>query len=63
MICSMNKAQSESGEIRPTDPDMKWTGWALDMLRGMVEVDDRTKRMTAQQQGQILRGLMHRTTR
>jgi hypothetical protein len=29
----MDMAQSDSGEIRPTDPDMHWTGWALDKLR------------------------------
>jgi len=54
MICSMNMAQPD--EILPTDPDLKWTGWALDMLREMVEIDCRTKRMTAQQQGAILAG-------
>ena len=54
MIRSMDMAQPD--EIRPTDPDLKWTGWALDMLREMVEIDGRTKRMTALQQGQILAG-------
>jgi hypothetical protein len=52
----MDETQSDSDEIKPTDPDMKWTGWALDMLRDMVETDNRTKRMTAQQQAQILAG-------
>ena len=56
MIRSMNNPQSESDEIRPADPDMKWTGWALDMLRSMIEVDDRTKRMIARQQEQTPRG-------
>ncbi|MGO1077166.1 hypothetical protein [Inquilinus sp. CA228] len=56
MIRSMDMAQSDSDEIRPTDPDMKWTGWALDSLRYVVELDIRTKRMTAQEQSQILRG-------
>jgi len=48
----MNKAESDSDETRPTDPDMKWTGWALDMLRSMIEVDDRTKRALLRQQEQ-----------
>ena len=52
----MNNPQSDSEEIRPTDPDMKWTGWALDMLRSMIEVDDRTKRMLVRQQEQAQRG-------
>ena len=52
----MNKAESDSDETRPTDPDMKWTGWALDMLRSMIEVDDRTKRMLMRQQEQSPRG-------
>ena len=52
----MSNPESDSDEIRPTDPDMKWTGWALDMLRGMIEIDDRTKRMIARQQEQIPRG-------
>ncbi|MGO1079799.1 hypothetical protein [Inquilinus sp. CA228] len=56
MLRSMDMAQSDSDEIRPTDPDMKWTGWALDSLRYVVELDIRTKRMTAQEQSQILRG-------
>ncbi len=46
----MDKAQSDSGEIRPTDPDLKWTGWALERLREAIEIDSRTKRMTADQQ-------------
>ncbi|MDR6292447.1 MULTISPECIES: hypothetical protein [Inquilinus] len=46
----MDMTQSDSGEIRPTDPDLKWTGWALDRLREAVEIDSRTKRMTADQQ-------------
>jgi len=33
MICSMDEAQSASGETRPADPDLHWTGWALDTLR------------------------------
>lgn len=46
----MNEAQSDSEEIRPTDPDMKWSGWALDTLREVVALDMRTKRSTATQQ-------------
>ena len=56
MIRSMSSPQSDFDEIRPTDPDMKWTGWALDMLRSMIEVDDRTKRMLVRQQEQSPRG-------
>ena len=46
----MDRAQSDSDEIKPTDPDMHWTGWALDALRELVESDLRTKRMTERQQ-------------
>ena len=49
MMRSMSdEAQSEP--IRPTDPDMNWTGWALDTLRQAVEIDMRCKRMTERQQ-------------
>jgi len=50
MVCSMDMAQPDPGEIRPTDPDLKWTGWALGTLRELVEIDMRSKRMLAQQQ-------------
>ncbi|MGO1077196.1 hypothetical protein [Inquilinus sp. CA228] len=50
MIRSMDVAQSDSDEIRPTDPDMKWTGWALDSLRELVTIDLRTKRIISTQQ-------------
>ncbi|OWJ55847.1 hypothetical protein [Inquilinus limosus] len=46
----MHEASSESREIRPADPDLHWTGWALDTLRELVSIDMRTKRMTATQQ-------------
>jgi hypothetical protein len=46
----MNRAQSDSDEIKPTDPDMHWTGWALDALRELVQSDLRTKRMIERQQ-------------
>ncbi|WP_343713663.1 hypothetical protein [Inquilinus sp.] len=46
----MNEASSESRELRPADPDLHWTGWALDTLRELVSIDMRTKRMTATQQ-------------
>src|SRR3954469_15151919 len=49
MIRSMDTAQSDSDEIKPTDPDMHWTGWALDALRELVQSDLRTKRMIEQQ--------------
>ena len=46
----MDMAQSDSDEIKPTDPDMHWTGWALDALRELVQSDQRTKRMIERQQ-------------
>jgi hypothetical protein len=46
----MDMAQSDSDEIKPTDPDMHWTGWALDALRELVQSDLRTKRMIERQQ-------------
>ncbi|MGL4962464.1 MAG: hypothetical protein ACRC67_14615 [Inquilinus sp.] len=52
----MNNPQSDSDEIKPTDPDMKWTGWALDKLREIVDLDISTKRATVREQSQILRG-------
>ncbi|MGL4960114.1 MAG: hypothetical protein ACRC67_02690, partial [Inquilinus sp.] len=36
--------------IKPTDPDMKWTGWALDTLRELVAIDMLSKRMISTQQ-------------
>ncbi|OWJ66661.1 hypothetical protein [Inquilinus limosus] len=36
--------------IRPTDPDMHWTGWALHLVRQAAEMDMRVKRMTERQQ-------------
>ena len=50
MIRSMDMAQSDSEEIKPTDPDMKWTGWALDTLRELVAIDMLSKRMISTQQ-------------
>ncbi|MGO1077681.1 hypothetical protein [Inquilinus sp. CA228] len=44
MIRSVDEAQSD--EVRPTDPDMNWTGWALHTLREAVEIDMRCKRLT-----------------
>ena len=44
----MDMAQTD--EIKPTDPDMHWTGWALDALRELVQSDLRTKRMIERQQ-------------
>ena len=35
---------------------MKWTGWALDKLREIVDLDISTKRAIAREQSQILRG-------
>jgi hypothetical protein len=50
IIRSMDMAQTDPDQARPTDPDLHWTGWALDTLREVVEIDIRSKRMTAQQQ-------------
>ncbi|WP_395680473.1 hypothetical protein [Inquilinus sp.] len=44
----MDMAQSEP--IKPTDPDMLWTGWALHLVREAAEMDMRIKRMTERQQ-------------
>ncbi|MGO1075373.1 hypothetical protein [Inquilinus sp. CA228] len=52
----MDRTQSDSDEIKPTDPDMKWTGWALDKLREIVDLDITTKRATVREQERILRG-------
>jgi len=52
----MDMAQSDSDEVKPTDPDMKWTGWALDKLRELVDLDISTKRAIVREQSQILRG-------
>ncbi|WP_395675274.1 hypothetical protein [Inquilinus sp.] len=52
----MDEPHSESDRIKPTDPDMHWTGWALDKLREIVDLDISTKRMTAREQDRILRG-------
>lgn len=51
----MDNPQSDSGETkpgeaRPSDPDLKWAGWALNMLRETVEIDMRAKRLAVQQQ-------------
>ena len=35
---------------RPTDPDLRWTDWALHTLREAVEIDMRCKRLTERQQ-------------
>jgi hypothetical protein len=48
MLCSMDEAQSEP--IRPTAPDMHWTGWALSTLREAAEIDMRCKRLIERQQ-------------
>jgi hypothetical protein len=44
----MDMAQPEP--IRPTDPDMNWTDWALRTLREAAEIDMRCKRLTERQQ-------------
>ncbi len=42
--------EPQSDEIKPTDPDLKWTGWALDTLREAVAIDMQSKRSTATRQ-------------
>jgi hypothetical protein len=46
----MDMAQSDSEPTRPTDPDLRWTDWALHTLRDAVEIDMRCKRLTERQQ-------------
>ncbi|WP_395675656.1 hypothetical protein [Inquilinus sp.] len=46
----MNEAPSDSAELRPADPDLHWTGWALDTLREVVAIDMQSKRSTATRQ-------------
>ncbi|WP_034853774.1 hypothetical protein [Inquilinus limosus] len=46
----MAQTDGEAGEARPTDPDLNWTGWALEKLREVVEIDIRSKRLTERQQ-------------
>ncbi|MGK9170818.1 hypothetical protein KXR53_31270, partial [Inquilinus limosus] len=54
----MEMAQTDagSGEARRSDPDLNWTGWALDKLREVVEIDIRCKRLTERQQQATLAG-------
>ncbi|WP_225766812.1 hypothetical protein [Inquilinus sp. Marseille-Q2685] len=47
---TMAQTDADSGEARPSDPDLKWTGWALEKLREVVEIDARCKRLTERQQ-------------
>ncbi|MGK9237305.1 hypothetical protein KXS07_11510, partial [Inquilinus limosus] len=46
----MAQTDGEAGESRPSDPDLNWTGWALEKLREVVEIDIRSKRLTERQQ-------------
>jgi len=46
----MDMAQSDSEPTRPTDPDLKWTEWALHKLRDAVEIDMRCKELIERQQ-------------
>ncbi|MFE0756402.1 hypothetical protein ACFW16_20740 [Inquilinus sp. NPDC058860] len=47
---SMAQTDRDATEARPADPDLNWTGWALEKLRDVVDIDIRSKRMTLQQQ-------------
>ncbi|WP_225767018.1 hypothetical protein [Inquilinus sp. Marseille-Q2685] len=47
---TMAQTDADSGEARPSDPDLNWTGWALEKLREVVEIDARCKRLTERQQ-------------
>jgi hypothetical protein len=51
MIRSMDMAETDLEARESRDPDLHWTGWALESLREMVAIDMRTKRVVAQQQG------------
>ncbi|MGK9167775.1 hypothetical protein KXR53_15825 [Inquilinus limosus] len=44
----MAQTDRDAGETR--DPDLNWTGWALEKLREVVEIDIRCKRLTERQQ-------------
>jgi hypothetical protein len=46
----MDMAESDPEARESRDPDLHWTGWALDALREMVAIDMRAKRTVAQQQ-------------
>ncbi|MGK9233609.1 hypothetical protein KXS07_33300 [Inquilinus limosus] len=52
----MAQTDGEAGEARPSDPDLNWTGWALEKLREVVEIDIRSKRLTERQQQATLAG-------
>ncbi|MGK9231825.1 hypothetical protein KXS07_09360 [Inquilinus limosus] len=52
----MAQTDGEAGEARPSDPDLNWTGWALEKLREVVEIDIRSKRLTERQQQAALSG-------
>ncbi|MGK9166448.1 hypothetical protein KXR53_09140 [Inquilinus limosus] len=52
----MAQTDGEAGEARPSDPDLNWTGWALDKLREVVEIDIRSKRLIERQQQATLAG-------
>jgi len=48
----MDKTQTDqdAGETQPSDADLNWTGWVLEKLREVVDMDIRAKRMALQQQ-------------
>lgn len=53
---SMAQTDRDANEARPSDPDLNWTGWALETLRELVDIDMRAKRMALQQQAATLAG-------
>ncbi|MGK9234440.1 hypothetical protein KXS07_33985 [Inquilinus limosus] len=52
----MAQTDGEADEAWPSDPDLNWTGWALEKLREVVEIDIRSKRLTERQQQAALAG-------
>ena len=46
----MDKAEPDPEAHENRDPDLIWTGWALETLREVVEIDMRVKRNVAAQQ-------------
>jgi hypothetical protein len=45
----MDNTPPDPSETRPSDPDLKWTGWALEALRDTVAIDLRAKRTVERQ--------------
>jgi len=46
----MDEAETEPEAQEDRNPDLRWTGWALETLRELVEIDMRAKRNVSAQQ-------------